>query len=55
MTKEDATYPLDFFWCECSGAVEHLFEKYGGIKIHNDFVLNYLGEHFEIKELSNDG
>lgn len=53
--KEDATHPLDFFWCECSGVVEYLFEKYGGIKIHNEFVQNYLGEHFFIKELSNDG
>lgn len=42
--KADATHPLDFFWCECSGAVAHYMEKHGGVPIRNEFVKEYINQ-----------
>ena len=52
--KEDATHPLEFFWCECSDAVEHLFEKHGGIKIHKEFVKYYINKDVNLNSWLND-
>lgn len=40
--KEDIGNFRDFFWTECSGSVEHLYEKYDGIKIPNEYVFGIL-------------
>ena len=36
--KNDIGNFKSFFWSECSGAVENLYEKYNGIKIPNEYV-----------------
>jgi len=50
--KNDICNYDNFFWTECSGAIEHLCEKYNGIKIPNEYVFGILQK--EIK-LENDG
>lgn len=41
--RRDIGLHNDFYWCECSGAVEHLYEKYHGIKIPVEYVPMILG------------
>lgn len=40
--KKDIGHFNQFYWAECSGAVERLYEKYGGIKIPNDYAFGIL-------------
>ena len=40
--KTDIGNFKNFFWSECSGAVERLYEKYNGIKIPNEYVSTIL-------------
>lgn len=37
-----------FFWTECSGAIEHLYEKYNGIKIPNSYASAILRREIEL-------
>ena len=53
--QEDASHPLDFYWCECSDAVAHLFEEYGGIKIRNEFVKEYINQEIVPDSWLHDG
>lgn len=39
----------NFFWSECSGAIEYLYEKYNGIKIPNEYVENILQKSVTIE------
>ena len=40
--KKDIGGFSEFFWTECSGAVEKLYEKYKGIKIPNEYAFGIL-------------
>lgn len=40
------------YWTECSDALEHLYEKHGGIKIPNKYLELFIGKY---KSLSSDG
>ena len=41
--KDDIKNYDKWFWCECSGVIEHYFEKNNGIKIEIAYVPQYLG------------
>lgn len=47
--KDDINLYYDFYWSECSGALEHLYKKYGGIMIPNDYIELFIGNKFETK------
>lgn len=64
MNKEDISLVGKFYWTECSDALEHLYEKHGGIKIPNDyldlFIKDYKsksedGYHFDVEVPDADG
>lgn len=42
MIKLNVTQYDEFYWTECSGSIEHLYEKYNGIKIPNEYVTSIL-------------
>ncbi len=42
--RRDIGLYSDFYWCECSGAIEHLYEKYHGIKIPVEYAPMILGK-----------
>lgn len=47
-----------FYWCECSGAIEHYFDKFHGFKIPNTYaasLYNNAGRASKIVSLSEDG
>ena len=47
-----------FYWCECSGAIEHYFDKFHGFKIPNTYAVslyNNAGRASKIVSLSEDG
>ena len=50
--KEDISLFDNFYWTECSDAIEHLYEKHGGIKIPNDYI-DFFTKGY--KTLSDDG
>lgn len=33
----------EIYWTECSGAIEHLYERYDGIKIPSEFAVEIVG------------
>ena len=41
--KNDISMYEQFYWTECSGAIEHLYEKYNGIKIPSVFAKEIIG------------
>ena len=41
--KEDIMCENQFYWTVCSDAIEYLWQKFGGTKIPNIFVSDYLG------------
>lgn len=51
IVKEDINLVGNFYWTECSDALEHLYEKHGGIKIPNDYVELFVKRY---KSLSSD-
>lgn len=64
IVKEDISLVGKFYWTECSDALEHLYEKHGGIKIPNDyldlFIKDYKsksedGYHFDVEVRYSDG
>ena len=50
--KEDISLVGKFYWTECSDAIEHLYEKHGGVKIPNDYTYLFIKDY---KELLDDG
>ena len=42
--REDVKALGDFVWIECSGAIEHMWEKYGGIKIPSAYLPIFMDE-----------
>ena len=50
--KEDISLVGKFYWTECSDAIEHLYEKHGGVKIQNDYTYLFIKDY---KELLDDG
>ena len=52
IVKEDINLVGNFYWTECSDALEHLYEKHGGIKIPNDYLELFVKKY---KSLSDDG
>lgn len=48
--KTDIGNFKDFYWTECSGVVENLYEKYNGIKIPNNYVSTILLKPVTIDE-----
>ena len=62
--KEDISLVGNFYWTECSDAIEHLYEKHGGVKIPNDYLYLFNNEkkeklddgyHFIVKIKYSDG
>lgn len=49
IVKDDVNLYSNFYWSECSGALEHLYKKYGGIMIPNDYIELFIGNKFETK------
>ena len=52
MIRTDITQYDKFYWTECSGPIEHWYEKYGGIKIPNEYAYGMLMKPLT---LSDDG
>ena len=50
--KEDINLVENFYWTECSDALECFYEKHGGIKIPNEYLDLFIGKY---KSLSDDG
>ena len=48
--KTDIGNFRDFYWTECSGSIERLYEKYNGIKIPNNYVSTILLKPVTIDE-----
>lgn len=40
--KRNITQYNEFYWTECSGSIEHLYEKHNGIKIPNEYAFGIL-------------
>ena len=54
--KEDVHCQTDFYWCECSEAIKHWWEKYGGIKLPNAYLPMFMEEKYlnNIKYIENE-
>ena len=50
--KEDINLDGNFYWTECSDALERFYEKNGGVKIPNNYLERFIGKY---KSLSDDG
>lgn len=48
IVKTDVGLYDEFYWTECSGAVERLYDKYGGIKIPSEFFGQFIRGDYEI-------
>ena len=48
--KKDICNYDKFFWTECSGAIEHLCEKYNGIKIPNEYAFGILQREIKLED-----
>ena len=42
----------EFYWCECSGSIEHLFKEYKAIAIPNEYAEAIIGK---VESLDDDG
>lgn len=51
IVKTDVGLYDEFYWTECSGALEYLYDKYGGIKIPVEFVGEFIKAKGEIKPI----
>lgn len=51
--KKDIGNFKQFYWTECSGSVEKLYERYKGIKIPNDYAFGIVQQH--ISKYLDDG
>ena len=40
--KRNITQDKEFYWTECSGSIERLYEKHNGIKIPNEYAFDIL-------------
>lgn len=48
--KDDIQLYKEFYWCECSDSLEHLYKKYNGIPIPNEYIEYFIGNKFELKK-----
>ena len=52
IVKEDINLVGEFYWTVCSDAIEHMYEKHGGVKIPNEYLELFI---IKYKSLSDDG
>ena len=44
IVKEDINAEKEYYWTQCSGAIEHIWNKFNGTQIPNIFVEDYIGK-----------